>query len=248
MTATLVATRTYQRCADKNQRDELITSHLWLVRHIVRRLAMHLPGGVDLENLESAGVLGLLEATNKYDPTMGTKFKTYAYTRIRGAILDELRRNSPLPQHMMEQVAKVNAAYKKLQSGTVTLEALAEETGLSVDEVADCLSAMRLTKMLSWESENHSWENSVLSTKDLPDDVAEEKERLDLLREGIEALNERERLAVTLYYLEDLRLKEIGELLGLSESRVSRVLSTALFRLREYIRVREGEEIEELTI
>src|SRR5438132_1518967 len=101
---------------------------------------------MDVENLEAAGTLGLVEAANHFDPDRGVQFKTYAYTRIRGAVLDELRRNCPLPQPMLQRAAKVRQAYEELQQ-PVTLEALATATQLSADEVADCLAALRLTRM-----------------------------------------------------------------------------------------------------
>jgi RNA polymerase sigma factor for flagellar operon FliA len=235
----LTATRTYRRCAAQGQRDELTLNHLWLVRHIVGRLSARLPPGVDRENLESAGMLGLVEAANKFDPLRGIQFKTFAYNRIRGAILDELRRNCPLPQQMLEQVARLRQAQAQLQDAPATVETLAEASGLTLDEVADCLAAIRMTEMLSWDEAAEAPTRSGSRTP-APDDELLRTEEKELLAEALAALPERERLAVTLYYLEDLRLREIGEVLHLSESRVSRLLSVALFRVRELLRVRES--------
>lgn len=234
----LTATRTYHRCAVQARRDELIEEHLWLVRHIVGRLAARLPPGVDLENLESAGMLGLVAAANKFDPSRGIKFKTFAFTRIRGEILDEMRRNCPLPQHVLEQVARLRKAQNQLQGTPATVESLSAASGLTADEVADCLSAMRMTEMLSWDD---TFESSPRRATRPPsvEEAMQLAEQKELLAEAITALPERERLAVTLYYLEDLRLREIGQVLELSESRVSRLLSAALLRVREYVRVRE---------
>src|SRR4051794_2131254 len=92
--------QTYQRQADQQKRDELIVSHLPLVKHVIGRVIGDVPPGVDVENLESAGVLGLVEAAARFDPSRNANFKTFAYLRIRGAIVDEMRRNSPLPQHV----------------------------------------------------------------------------------------------------------------------------------------------------
>lgn len=235
----LTATKTYRRCAVQSQRDELILNHLWLVRHIVGRVSARLPAGVDRENLESAGMLGLVEATNKFDALRGIQFKTFAYNRIRGAILDELRRNCPLPQHMLEQVARMRKAQAQLQAAPVTVESLAAASGLTTDEVADCLAAVRVAEMLSWDEAAEAPTRSGPRTP-APDEALQQTEEKELLAEAIAALPERERLAVTLYYLEDLRLREIGEVLHLSESRVSRLLSAAVFRVREYVRVRES--------
>lgn len=227
----------YSRVAGQNRRDELILEHLPLVRHILGKLAAQLPPGVDMENLESAGVLGLVEAANNFDPERGNQFNTYAYQRVRGAILDELRRNCPLPQQMLERVALVRRAYKELQP-PVTVEALAAATELSTDEVADCLAAVRMTRMMSLEKAADSVGTRLDDRQERPDTLAERAELSELLGQAIEALPERDRLIVTMYYKEDLRLKEIGQLLELSESRVSRLLNAALFVIGEYLRAR----------
>lgn len=232
------AKRAYDAVAQKERRDRLIVEHLSLVRHLVGKLSAELPPGVDVDNLESAGVLGLVEAAHRFDAERGIQFKTYAYTRIRGAILDELRRNCPLPQHMLQQVARVRRAYEEL-TAPVTSLALADATGLSESEVADCLAAIRMTRLLSWEEHGEPI-GTRLDDPRRPDLLAEKEEQKRLLAEALASLDERERLIVTLYYLEDLRLKEIGEVLCLSESRVSRLLNAALFHLGEYMRTHGG--------
>ncbi len=230
--------QTYGAIAQKERRDQLILEHLSMVRHLVGKLIAELPPGVDVDNLESAGVLGLVEAAHHFDPERGAQFKTYAYTRIRGAVLDELRRNCPLPQHMLQQVARVRRAYDELPP-PVTADALAAATGLSAEEVADCLAAIRMTRLLSWE-ENGEPIGTRLDDPRRPDRLAEKAEQKALLTAALGSLDERERLIVTLYYLEDLRLKEIGQVLRLSESRISRLLSAALFHLGEYLRTHGG--------
>lgn len=227
----------YSQVAVQNRRDALILEHLPLVRHILGKLAAQLPPGVDLENLESAGVLGLVEAANNFDPERGNQFNTYAFLRIRGAILDELRRNCPLPQQMLERVALVRKAHKELRP-PVTVDALATATGLSTDEVADALAAVRMTRMLSLEKAAETVGTRLDDRQERPDTLAERAELSGLLTEAIESLPPRERMIVTLYYKEDLRLKEIGQLMELSESRVSRVLNAALFTLGEHLRAR----------
>src|SRR5271163_3268805 len=122
----------YNQEAAKCRRDQLILAHLPMVKHVIGRLVGRLPSGVDAENLESAGILGLVEAANRFDPERGVKFETYVYMRIRGAVVDELRRNSCLSQLMLEQVACVKRAYRDLVP-PVTVEALAGATGLSED-------------------------------------------------------------------------------------------------------------------
>jgi|SRR5579875_568796 RNA polymerase sigma factor for flagellar operon FliA len=232
------AKRAYDAVAQKEQRDQLIMEHLPLVRHLVGKMTAELPPGVDVDNLESAGVLGLVEAAHRFDSERGIQFKTYAYTRIRGAVFDELRRNCPLPQQMLQQTARVRQAYEELPP-PVTIADLASVTGLSEAEVADCLAAIRMTRWLSWE-EHGELIGTRLDDPDRPDRLVEKEEQKRLLTEALGALTERERLIVTLYYLEDLRLKEIGEVLSLSESRVSRLLNAALFHLGEYMRTHGG--------
>ncbi len=233
----LSATQAYQQVAAQSRRDDLILDHLWLVRHLLGKIVGRLPADVDVANLESAGTLGLVEAATKFDPERGIKFATYAYPRVRGAILDELRRNCPLPQQMIERITRVRKAYEDIQ-GEATLDQLAAASGLTPDEVSDCLSALRLTRPVSWEETGELYEERHADPEDQPDVQAERAEQERLLAEGIAALPERERLVVTLYYQEDLRLKEIGKVLGLSVSRVSRLLSSAMFQLGEFVRAR----------
>ncbi len=225
----------YQRNAERQKRDELILAHLPLVKHVIGRLITGLAAGIDVENLESAGVLGLVEAAAKFDPTRNAQFKTFAYIRVRGAILDELRRNSPLPQHVSERVTLVRKAYRTLPQ-PATVEALAAATGLTVDEVADTLAAERFAKMVSWDqtAESTGAEPAVMIVS--PDAELERGETIDQLTKAIEALPAQERTAVTLYYKEDLRLREIGVIMGLSVSRISRLLSKATFELGEALK------------
>lgn len=227
----------YQRVADQTRRDELILSHLPLVKHVLGRLAAELPPGVDLDNLESAGVLGLVEAAGKFDPTRNAQFKTFAFLRIRGAIVDELRRNSPLPQHMLEKVAAVRKAVRKLPP-PVTVEAIAEATGLTADEVADALSADRFTRMVSWEQTAQPNGFGTANAGPPPDAESERWEAVQQLADAIEELPPRERMAVTLYYREDMRLKEMQAVMNLSPSRISRILSRATFELGQKLRAR----------
>jgi len=233
--------KTYAKATQKREQDSLILEHLEYVRQLLGKMLGGLPTGVDIENLEAAGTLGLIEAARKYDPARGVAFKTFAYQRIRGAILDELRRNCPLSQQKMQQIAVVQRACESLQP-PITPEAIAEESGLSVSTVEECLEAVRLTQPEPWNDlkcmVHDRWNPGADRT---PEAEAERNEIRQILADGIEELPERERLVVTLYYLEDLRYKEIGKVLNLSESRVSRLLTRAEFRLRELVRDRMPE-------
>jgi RNA polymerase sigma factor FliA len=230
-----MALQTYTQKSLEHQRQELILGHMGLVRHILGRLKARLPSSVDLENLEAAGVLGLVEAANRFEPGRGFRFDTFAFPRIRGAILDELRRNCPLPQSLLEKIAVVRKVYRTLPP-PVTVESLVTATGLAHDEVVECLAAVKLTRIGSWDDLAAANDVVAVPTRDQPQHQAELSEQKRRLAQAIGRLGERERLAVTLYYLENLRLKEIGVLLELSESRVSRLLKAAMFELGEQMR------------
>ncbi len=232
------ATQAYQRVTSQQARDELILAHLPLVRHTIGRLLARLPSGQDVDNLESAGMLGLVEAANHFDPARGVKFEVFAGKRIYGAVVDEMRRNCPLPQQLLEKLNKVRQAYQTL-TPVVTVEMLGAATGLSADEIQDCLAALRMIRTVSWDGLSEARHTQAAESS--PEDAAELEDQKQLLVRGITQLSERERVIVTLYYLEDMRLKEIGLVLGLSESRVSRLLNAALFHLGEFMRLHEVE-------
>jgi RNA polymerase sigma factor for flagellar operon FliA len=233
-----VSAQVYQQVSAQTQREQLILGNLGLVRHILGRLAARLPRGIDVDNLEAAGVLGLVEAANRFEPERGISFKTFAYTRIRGAIYDELRRNCPLPQELLEKTARVRAILHSMPP-PASIENLAAASGLSEDEVTECLAAMRMTRNISWDDIASSSNKQLANVAERPDLVLENAERKRLLVEAIMQLPESERLSITLYYMEDLRLKEIGRVLNLSESRVSRLLKSAEHRIEEHIRAKE---------
>ncbi len=222
------------RVSDRTEAtDELILSHLGYVRHILNRLLAQLPPRVDAENLESAGVLGLIEAARQFDADRDVEFRTFAYQRIRGAILDELRRNCPLSQQMLQRIALLRRAREQVGPGA-TVEQLAEASGLPVEQVTDCLTAARLTRP-------ESWNEAVHSQASVPDGGEQETERAEMqqvLADGIETLPDTMRLAVSLHYLEGLKLREVGAVLGLSESRVCRIVNSARDRLKDYVRHR----------
>ena len=213
--------------------------HVWLVRHLTGKITARLPSGVDVENLESAGMLGLVEAARRFDTSRGVDFKSFAAIRIRGAIYDEARRNCPLPQDVMHRVMLVSKAQEQLPA-PVTVDDLVAHTGLSKDDVADALLAMPLIRV---QSLDQILDDPTRQADSSPDGAAEYKEQKQLLADAITALPERERTIITLYYQEDLRLKEIGLVLNLSESRVSRKLATALVHLKANVaKARKGME------
>ena len=140
--------RAYQEVSAQAQREHLIVNNLSLVRHILGRLSARLPHGMDLDNLEAAGVLGLVEAANRFEPDRGIRFKTFAYTRIRGAIYDELRRNSPFPQELLEKIARIRKLLQALPP-PVSVETLSLQSGLTEDDVTECQAAIRRSRDIS---------------------------------------------------------------------------------------------------
>ena len=229
-----MATNTYKVASRQQHQDQLVLDNLEFVRHLLGKLVCNLPEDVDVENLESAGILGLVEAAQQFDPDRGVPFRSFAYSRIRGAIIDELRRNCPLPQRVLQHISIVRAACENLEP-PVTPERIVKMTGLSLEQVETCLQATRLTRPTVWD-ETLAYQKA----KQRERDDTEFTELKSLLADCISELPEQDRIVITLYYLEDMRLKEIGATLSLSESRVSRIKDRAEVRLAAAMRERGG--------
>ena len=228
------ATRAYQQASGERTRERLILDNVDYVRKILSTLTVGLPPHCDKENLEQAGIVGLVETANSFDPTRGVAFRTYAYPRIRGAIVDEMRKNSPVPQQMLENIGLVKQAYDKLDA-PVTPEMLADHTGLKLSKIKQVLEAMRFLKPQNWNDLFCTVHSSWRDNADAPGSGLEAQELQTVIADCIEQLPERERLVLTLYFTEDLTLAEIGEVIGISESRASRNLASAKFRLKEMV-------------
>lgn len=218
------AVKAYQATTNQASRDDLIINHIGEVKNILGRVVAALPDSVDRDNLEAAGLLGLVEAAHHFRPELNVRFSAFAYHRIRGAILDELRRNCPLSQRMLERWSIIRQAIES-HDGYATIEELAESTQLSSKEISECMEAIRLTRPEEWNEEFGFRVNPMLSE-------IEQEEKQQQLEEAIMGLDERDRSVVIMYYRDELRLKEIGQVLDLSESRVSRILSEAIRRMR----------------
>ncbi|MEC8557452.1 MAG: sigma-70 family RNA polymerase sigma factor [Planctomycetota bacterium] len=211
-------------------RDQLIEDNVDYVARILSTMSVVYTNTDLRETLNSAGLIGLIEAANAFDPSEGVAFRTFAYPRIRGAIIDELRKQSPISKRVFSNLRLIKQACELLQSPTLP-EDIADSTGLSLDAVMEGLEAMRFINPAEWDEFkpiDANWHDS-----ESPDDVLEREERKQVLAEAIASLADKERLAITLYYLEEMNLAEIGATLDLSVSRVSRILSSAKFRLKE---------------
>ncbi|MEZ6185784.1 MAG: FliA/WhiG family RNA polymerase sigma factor [Planctomycetota bacterium] len=224
--------------------DARVVQYLPLVRHVVGRMGVSLPPHLDFEDLLSAGVCGLIQATHSFDPTKGCSFKSHAFTRIRGAVLDELRRADPIPKKRRKLLKQIDAAHARLtgEHGTPpTPEELAEETGITVEELDEHLVLARRAALVSLdapqggegEGAGSTLAESVLAPNiPEPSSDAQRRENLDLMVQALSALPKREREVIGLFYTEGLRQKEIADLLGVTSSRVSQIHSRALMILR----------------
>lgn len=233
-------------------REKTILEYLPLVKYVIGRLPIVVPQHMDVEDLFSVGVLGLIHAVQTYDPTRGASFKTYSYTQIKGAILDELRRQDPIPRSQKEKIRLVERKADELCSklGRVpTITELEEATGIKGEDLDSVFAGVRAMNILSLDQEfssGRSYEDGMLrnllrspSTKD-PSEYATFNEQKRLLADGIENLSPEYRRVIVLYYQRGLFLREIGEILGVTESRVSQIHSRALYLLNQEIRKMGG--------
>ena len=227
---------------------ELVMQHLAMVGFIAGRACASLPAGVSEDDLIGAGALGLVEAAHRYDPSAGVKFTTFAYPRVRGAIIDHLRQHDPLGKSARERLRSLRQCLNDLRGRhgrKPTIEELAQEAGMSEQAVLQCLSYEKWDSMgsLSEARSTESGEASALAAL-IPADMAtpleelEWQERLDRLSAAIERLPEREKSIVVMYYYEELHMAEMAEILQVSESRVSQLHARALYNLT---RLLEGE-------
>jgi RNA polymerase sigma factor for flagellar operon FliA len=222
--------------APELERDQLILDHVPLLRHIVGRLSLDLSRAVDRDDLYGFGMLGLIAAADSWDASRGLQFSTYAYTRIRGAILDEQRRMDFLPRGRRERVRQVDAAVHRLEQAKghkPTPEDLARELDLTVDEIDEAL----LSAMSAMQTSLDDGPSEILAgllgdprSEDPVGSIEWEEMKVQLVK-AIQALPEQEQTVITLYYGEELLLKEISHVLGVTESRVSQIHSRALYRL-----------------
>ncbi|HEY1407054.1 MAG TPA: RNA polymerase sigma factor WhiG [Spirochaetota bacterium] len=229
---------------DMELRDYFVMKYSPLVKYVAGKVSMGMPQSIEFDDLVSYGTFGLIDAINKYDPDRGIKFKTYAMTRIRGAIFDELRSIDWIPRSIRQQAKKIEQAIAELENKlgrTVEDEEIARELGISTDDFQSVLSKVSGTSMLSlndiWFLGDDSDELSILETLEAPDnmnpDVLIEKEEIkDFIVDAIKKLPDKERKVIVLYYYEDLTLKEIGQVLDVTESRVSQLHTKAIMRLR----------------
>lgn len=224
-------------------RDTLIMQNMPMVKYLVGRVVPQLPPHLDPQDLTSAAVIGLINAADRFDPGRGVLFKTFAEQHVRGAIIDELRSNDILSRSMREKYKRLEREVTTLEHAlgrNPTSEEVAEALSISLDAYFDLLDDVHVLTFISLDD---SWEDEDGNLLCLSDVLSEQDEKspqhqvmrmqlTEALGGAIEALPDKERLAVTLYYNEGMNLKEIGATLALTESRISQLLSQAMTRLK----------------
>ncbi len=219
------------------QSDDLVQQHAHLVKRIAQHLLARLPASVQLDDLIQSGMIGLLEAARKYDATKGAAFETYAGIRIRGSMMDEIRRGDWVPRSVHRNTRRVADAIRSVEARVgrdARDKEVADEMGISLDDYYECLQDSAGGRLFSFEDVLESGETALAAdeTENTPFDGLRQENFKRELASAIAALPEREKLVLSLYYDDELNLKEIGEVLSVSESRVSQIHSQAALRLR----------------
>jgi RNA polymerase sigma factor FliA len=235
-------------------RDELILEHLPQIKYIAQRISAKLPSHVELNDLVSAGILGLLDAIEKFDPNRGVKFKTYAELRIKGAILDSLRNLDWAPRSLRKKSKDLERVYRELEQRLgrpATDKEVCEAMEISLEEfyeLVDQIKGLNLGSFqeLSSQDEDKNSEPLVKYVPDAPQMdpffVFHKSEIQAILSTAIDTLPKKERLVVSLYYFDEMTMKEIGKVLGVNESRVSQLHTKAMLRLRTKLRKVNGQD------
>ncbi len=229
------------------ERNKIILEFLPKINYIVHNLKQEkLPPIVTEEDLINTGILGLIDAINKYDPSKGVKLTTYAEIRIRGQIIDSLRKLDWIPRNIRQKARQIENAILEIESCKgceATAEEIAEYLGMSVEEYIKYAEKISNTALISIENTVSNDEGNTTQlwqilaiNDDTPDKYVEEEELKQILADIISKLSEKERIVITLYYYEELSMKEIGEIIGLTESRISQIHTKTILKIRNMIK------------
>lgn len=233
----------YRSTVDPKTKDEIIIEYAPLIKYIAQKIASRLPSNIELDDLISCGVIGLMDAIEKFDPSRDNKFKTYAEFRVRGAILDELRAQDWVPRSIREKAKMIERSYAKLESELgrpATDDEMCKELGVTQDEFHDLLNKAKSVSLLNIDDSatfNRGDKKLIAGLMEdsraaNPFTAVSYKNSRDKIKEGIQSLPEKQRLVLSLYYYEDLNLKEIGQVLDVTESRVSQLHTQAIMKLK----------------
>lgn len=244
----------YKRTGERADRDRLILVYAPLVKYVASRVAVGLPQNVEQADLVSYGMFGLIDAIEKFDLERGFKFETYAISRIRGAILDELRSIDWVPRSVRAKARALEQAYAKLENElrrTPTEAEIAVELDLTDDQLQTTLSQISFIGLAALDEvmgggergESMTLGDTVPDRNEGPVATFEVVEMKEILAEAVNGMPEREKLVLTLYYYEGLTLAEIGRVLGVTESRVCQIHTKAVLQLRSRIQATEREPV-----
>ena len=232
---------TYQKTRSPQAREQIIIEYAQLVKLVAGRLSMYLGYNVEYEDLVSYGIFGLIDAIDKFDYGKNVKFETYASLRIRGAILDQIRKMDWIPRSVRQKQKKIDAACTKLEAEygrAATDEELAAELEVSLDEFNNWQGQTKVTNVVSLDEfveQGSEMKMDAISNShfEQPEKVMEKEELTKMIGEALELLTEKEKQVVLMYYYEEMTLKEISRVLEVSESRVSQLHTKALFKMKK---------------
>jgi RNA polymerase sigma factor for flagellar operon FliA len=230
--------RTYQRTKNAELKEKLILEYAPIVKYVAGRLVIHIGAHVEYDDLISYGIFGLIDAIDKFDMDKGVKFETYASLRIRGAILDNIRKMDWVPRTLRQKNRKFDQVFTQLENDLgrePTEQELAAKMGLSLAETRELMKKSSVLSLISLDDyldQNHEAAFTPAAQDDTPERVYDKKELQEMLTATIEKLSEKEKMVISLYYFEDLTLKEISVIMGVSESRVSQIHSKAILRMQ----------------
>ncbi len=230
----------YKEKKDPKAREKLIEHHVDVVKIVAGRLSIQYGGHVEYDDLVSYGIFGLIDAIEKFDLGKEVKFRTYAQIRVRGAMIDQLRNLDWIPRSIRQKAKKLERAYQELEElhkRHATEEEVARHMEISKEELQDLLTQVNSFNLVSLEEKLEEGTTFDLPKKDeeVPENIYIEGETYEILRNRIDDLPDREKQVISLYYYEELTYKEIGEIIGISESRVSQIHSKAIIRLKNQL-------------
>ncbi len=233
----------FKTTRDHKIKEKIVLEHVNLVKYVAGRMMFSLPPSVESDDLESAGILGLIDAIDRFDPKYGVKFESYAIPRIKGAMLDELRKLDWIPRSIRSKTRELEKTIRSLENekgGPATDEEIASRMNISMNDYFNLLREVSSISLLSldniiYDEEGGKGELSEVvedKTEPEPDEAINKEELKSIIMKSIDDLPETERLVLALYYYEELTLKEIGQVLQLSESRISQIHTKTILSLR----------------
>ena len=231
----------YQKKPTRELREQLIIEYSQLVKLVAGRLSMYLGHNVEYDDLVSYGIFGLIDAIDKFDADKNVKFETYASLRIRGSILDQIRKMDWIQRTVRQRQRKLDEAIKQIEAQTgrnASDDEIAQVLGISPDELLNWQSQLKVSNLVSMtEFEENGTEPAMDTTYNShftqPEEVVEKEELKKTLVEALDALTEKERRVIELYYYEEMTLKEISKILEVSESRVSQLHTKSLIKMKK---------------